>query len=249
MTSDKQLERLKNRDWDVIAILDACRVDAFRHIIDDEADAVEVPAYPTYEWLGEVFVKNRFMSDVTYVSGHPFTMRLPEKYGGGSLDPYVDTHVKAMTSDMAWDERLGTADPERLTEIALEQETPLVVHYLQPHTPFIGDISLGADQCLNKGETDHTHPNLNFEMADSEFDEREDSALYALADQGFIDHQLIREAYHDNLRAVWEHASQLAKEFDNVVYTADHGESLTSEEYGHSRVDTKCVKLVPWYEA
>jgi len=248
MTTNSQLERLKQRDWDVIAILDACRLDTFCSIIDDRAEAVEVPAYPTYEWLGEVFVKNRFMDDVTYVSGHPFTMRLPEKYGGGSLDPYVDDHVKAMKSEVAWDEQMGTADPRELTYIAAQQEPPFVVHYLQPHTPFIGDISLGADQCLNKGDTDHDHPHLDFEMADEEFDEREDSALYALADQGFIDHQLIREAYRDNLRAVWEHASQLAEHFDDVVYTADHGESLEPGNYGHSRVDAQSVKTVPWFE-
>lgn len=241
-----QLDWLIEKDWDVVCVFDACRYDSFNDIIDNDAFPVQVPDFPTYNWLGETFIESDYdWDDVTYISGHPYSLRIKDQYGGGTLDPHVGEHVMAATNDLAWDETLGTSAPEPLADMVTDYEPPIIVHFLQPHTPFIGDISIGGDKCLNKGDPGHSHPDLDIDMRSDDYEEREDSAIYALANDGHISNTLVREAYEDNLRRVWEATEHLTEEFDDVVFTADHGESLEHGNYGHN-VDKPEVRIVPW---
>jgi hypothetical protein len=98
----------------------------------------------------------------------------------------------------------------------------MVVHYLQPHGPYIGCPPLAAAR-WGRGE----HP------------------LYAgchqlprpdqLVRQGRITWQEVHAAYMGNLRLAWDAARQLCDRLPGrKIVTADHGELLGEDErFGH----------------
>jgi len=204
-----------DEDWDNLIILDACRYDAF-------ADQVSIPGQlkkrRSRGGMSPEFVRanfsNKRLHDVVYVSANEWFAQLRDE-----IDAEVHRFVNLQT------DHLDLADisvrPETVTKQALRiaGEYPnkrLIVHYMQPHQPYIGPT----------GEE-------HFELCPG--------LIETLRNSEGVTDKLLWQAYRENLDIVLDHAEELVDELaGKTVLTADHGELLGErvfpipvKTYGH----------------
>jgi hypothetical protein len=127
---------------------------------------------------------------------------------------------------------LNTVPPVNITEKTLEtvNEYPdkrLVIHFVQPHRPFIGETGRETSgqydqntlwQCLNDGSIE-------------------------------IDDEFLWKAYRENLQLALPHVEQLIDELDGkTVITSDHGNAFAEYGmYGHpAQFHIPPLITVPW---
>lgn len=207
-------------DWDNLIILDACRYDIYCDVVGECGKRI-TKASTSHEYLQENFSEGDF-SDTVYVSANIFfTDQMMEKYIGRK-DIF---HEKFDTINTDWNEEIGVSLPEHVRRDAVTAENLFpekrkIIHFLQPHRPFI------RNNLEDKGD------------------------VYKLAELGKISQEEVISAYKDNLELVMEHVEELVEEFDGrTVITADHGELLGENGlYGHiAKSDAKALREVPWH--
>lgn len=206
-------------DWDNLIVLDACRYDIYCEVVGECGKRV-TKASTSHEYLQENFSAGEF-DDIVYVSANVFfTDQMMEEYIGRT----GIFHEKFDTINTDWDEDIGVSLPEYVKRDAVTAENLFpgrrkIIHFLQPHRPFIGsDIE-------DKGD------------------------VYKLAELGKISQKEVISAYKDNLELVMEQVEELVDELDGrTVVTADHGELLGENGlYGHiAKSDAKALREVPW---
>jgi hypothetical protein len=225
-------------DWDVLALLDACRLDLFRaeHDLPGRLRARVSRGSHTSEFVRGNF-HGRSFPDAVYVTASPILGRgLGEKYETSFHD-----RVDVWAED-GWDPDHGTVLPETTTDYALRaaERYPnkrLVVHYMQPHYPFVGDQLLPETVVPDPATLDRDVWTELTTGEDAPPPER------------------VREAYRSNLRrALPAVRDLLAGVTGRVVVTADHGNMLGERaspvpvrEWGHPPgVYTPELVRVPW---
>lgn len=218
-----------SRDWDLLIILDACRLDLFEEVVDEygildaNTPSIKSVGSTSAEWMKKTFYDENFRKDIsetTYITANPHTNSQVED---------SQFHVLDEVWKYAWDEEHGTVKPRPLTDKTIsifrnEQPKRVITHYMQPHYPFLlqPDISpkeLQGDIWQSLRDGDYTH------------DE-------------------IWEAYRDNLRVVLDDIELLQQNVsaDKIVVTSDHGNALgESRIYGHPPgFPLNCLREVPW---
>lgn len=128
--------KVTEEDWDNLLVLDACRADAFERVadldrFDDYRSVVSLGSHSS-EWTRRNFAGQEF-GDIVYVSANPHTSKL----AGDSFHTLVEMW------DREFDDISGTVPPDTMGEAAREalDQYPnkrLIVHFMQPHGPFIG---------------------------------------------------------------------------------------------------------------
>lgn len=233
--------RVMDENWDVLVVLDACREDLFREVVGVDRFDTYGTRYSagsaTNEWARKNF-SGQALTDTVYVTGNPVVSREVRTAFHSFVEVWRDS----------FDEEIGTVPPEPVTDAALKaatehQDKRLIVHYLQPHYPFIG------------------YPDLryaNFEQTEAVTvrDAKEGASdVWEALDLGLVDYTTVWEAYADNLRGVMESVDELLEEVEGTtVITSDHGnllgEAVTSlriNMYGHPpRIHHPAVREVPW---
>lgn len=234
------------RDWDVLVVLDACRVDALRAVQDeyeflDNIEATWSVGRTTVEWMSLTF-RDSFRSEISetaYVNGNVQfekvfqERRAPPHANATPFYPSFETYGLVSESDFsyldpvyeyAFDDDLGVVPPRSMTDRAVDvwrNESPQrqIVHYVQPHEPYIG------------------------------VDDPPQHALQKLG-SGDIDRDQVWDCYLDTLRLVLDEVELLLENLDaeTVVITADHGEAMG--EWGFHSHNIGCphpvVRKVPW---
>ncbi|MDX1747889.1 MAG: hypothetical protein R3324_18300, partial [Halobacteriales archaeon] len=182
----------------------------------------------------------RDLSDTVYVTASPILYRgLGQKY-----EVRFHDRIDVWAED-GWDEEYKTVLPETMTAYALEaaERYPnkrLVVHYIQPHYPFIGF-------------QEFTDPVTVPDPAVIESD------IWMLLMTGSLDvsRDRVWEAYRSNLDRAMPHIESLLENLTGkVVVTADHGNMVGERarpipirEWGHPPgVYTPELVTVPWLE-
>lgn len=233
--------RVVNESWDVLIVLDACRADLFEEVTNpDDFDDYRVrqsAGSATPEWTRENF-DGQALTDTVYVTGNPVVSR------------WVDTafsQYKEVWRD-AFDPELGTVPAEPVTEAAIEtyEANPnkrLVVHYLQPHYPFVKDPELrftrfdGTDQ---------------FQVSNARSGA---SDIWEAVGEGLVDPKEAWAGYRRNLEYVLEAIEPLLEAASGrVVVTSDHGNAIGERAwpipiklYGHPiGVHHPALREVPW---
>ncbi|WP_390192397.1 alkaline phosphatase family protein [Halalkalicoccus salilacus] len=214
------------QDWDTLIILDACRYDIFKNTVDlpGETDYAISLGSTSRETISANF-RDKSLLDTVYVSANGWFHRLKDN---------INTEIfRFIYTDRDAADGL-TSHPSTVTERALQayDEHPnkrLIVHYMQPHQPYLGEkgkwIKYGAalpetvkDNNVSKGE------------------------LY--------------EAYKENLQLVADHVETLfEKTSGKMIVTADHGELLGEpqspipiRDYGHpAGIYVDELVKVPWH--
>ena len=292
-----QLTLLRETPWDVLVILDACRADAFQHMLKDsreqragsrqhaqqqtadnrqqaqqqtadsrqQATNTAVPAAGcppptgrsdgcpppavccrspgncTAGWLGKtrelMQERNPF-----HFCANPVCARENEKQ---KLGMRLFDVWRSSWAEFGSD-RIPSVHPMSVNATVFacrdlgRLRFPILVHYLQPHSPYIGSPPLamsrwGRGTCyLSKRCHDLVHPDR------------------AVAD-GRVSWPEVREAYLGNLRLAWDAVLALAREMEGrrIVVTSDHGELLGEHggKFGHE-ANWREPQLyeVPWLE-
>ncbi len=199
---------------DTIIILDACRYDYYTKFRN--AGKFMSLGKTTHETIPRLF-SGKY--DHVYISGNPFI----NPKGAGPLSSATgykpSEHFSSVIDvwDFGWSEELGTAPPWSVAEEAIKQQNKgkrVVVHYMQPHFPFISKIKLDIMHIRNeRDEVLHG--------------KRHDAISWK-----FPDAETVRKAYYYNLELVLKYALKTVNGV--TVITADHGDLLGEKGvYGH----------------
>jgi len=224
-----------DREWDVLVVLDACRTDLLRSVAPEfdftgDVDEIRSVGSSSSEWLENTFL------------GHPETPRTAMVTGNTWTDRYLDADDFAALDEVwkyAWDDALGTVPPAAVTDRAVahaRERDPdrLVVHYMQPHHPFVPAPLDGDEGLARTGSHSNTgNPWVSLR-------------------RGEVAVEDVWDAYEANLRYVLPEVESLLANVDGrVAVTADHG-NLFGEWglYGHPmETPVPALLSVPWAEA
>lgn len=172
------------------------------------------------------------MSNTIHVTGNPFSEQCLSSKDFARLDEVWRTDY--------WDENRGAMPPRPLTDAAIQRwredsSKRMIVHYMQPHYPFIATEQLGPG--IPRGEIG----------ADDTRD------VWHRLEAGEVTRDEVWTAYRANLQLVLDDVMDfLLKSVDanRVVLTADHGNALGElGTYGHPKGSPlDCLRTVPWVE-
>jgi len=226
-------------DWDNMLVLDACRYDMFRdqHKLDGRLESRISRASSTREWLHANFA-DRDLLDTVYVTASPMLFSHRD-----SVDVRLHATVEIWQEE-DWDETYNTVLPETVTERALEaaRQYPnkrLLVHYLQPHYPFLTDDDQPFGDSLEFLKPDEPG-NWN----------------QIMAGDISVDTSAVWRAYRETLDKTFSQVERLLDALDEKsVVTADHGNMVGERarpvpirEWGHPHsLYTDQLVRVPWF--
>ena len=196
-------------DWDTLIILDACRFDVFaeRHRLPGELGWRISRGGGTVEFLRGNF-RNRQLLDTVYVTATPQISRLQAE-----LD--VEFHDIVDVWKDRWDNSIQNVPPDAMTEAAREaiNEYPnkrIIVHYNQPHGPFLGET---ASDLVIGPNRDPDQSLLNF-------------AKYEFKHE-LVNSKEWRAGLCETFDIVQEYVATLLEDFEGrTIVTSDHGEML-----------------------
>jgi hypothetical protein len=223
-----------DRAWDVLVVLDGCRADLLQSVADDTDVFEEVTSMRSVGSSSSEWLENTF-------SGHPETGRTVMVTGNTWTDRYLHPDAFAALDEVwkyAWDEDRDTVPAWAVTDraIAMAQAREpgrLVVHYMQPHHPFVAD-PIDGDEGLARTSDHSTTANP-----------------WAMLRQGEVTTDRVWSAYEATLRHVLSAVATLIQNVDGrVAITADHG-NLFGEWglYGHPmHTPVPALLEVPWAE-
>lgn len=230
-TESKPESIFEKGDWDNLIILDACRYDLYEEVNDCSVDRRISLGSTTSEYIERTFSEGDF-SEIVYISANPF-------FSDIFLEELLDNNdLFASKFDVfkdSWDKEEGTVMPEDVNEAArtvkkLFPHKKLIVHFIQPHYPFIGFEDEGFQNSSGWLE-DYTR------------------SVWDRAELGELEKEEVWEAYRQNLEFVLPHAQNLVEELEGkTVITSDHG-NLAGEKglYGHpDDMRLKPLREVPW---
>jgi hypothetical protein len=226
------------KDWDNLILLDACRWDIFKDHTSFTGDLSREVSKGNYSWefMEENFVGKQY-HDTVYVTANPFAEKLSQ-----------DVFYTIESVLPAWTEEYETVLPEDVTEAALDareqySDKRLLIHYMQPHAPFLGDFASHID--VDIGGWGESNDKLETNEAKQ--------TIWSLYRDGIITREQLKEGYVLNLNIVEEAVQPLVEEIDGeTVITSDHGENLGESflgiEYVSHANETKHCRFVPWLE-
>ena len=232
-------------EWDHLIILDACRFDLFKTVYDRKPLPGEFDRRTSVEsgtpgFLSENFGDDTF-HDIVYVTGNPYVdTDLPD----GTFHA-----VESVWKD-GWDDEQQTVLPETMAERTLDivKQYPnkrIISHFLQPHTPFVGEVTLGQRETFairekalgdDNARTQHRTP-------------------FELLDTGEVSYEQVWEAYRSNLEFAWPAVNRLLSELPGLTaVTSDHGNAMGERAwpfpirvYGHPLgILIPALTDVPW---
>jgi len=222
-----------DRDWDSLIILDACRYDIFESTaeLDGTLQSVVSKGSNTEEFLRRNFSAEAYPETV-YVSANPQV----QNHG---IDHKFADRVRLWETH--WDEDLRTVPPKDVVDAALaaherHPKKRLIVHFVQPHYPFIGPTGRKIE-----------HGTLHGDGVIA--DKRDGDSVWRQLERGDLDRDRVYQAYVENLELTLPHVETLLDRLNGrAVVTSDHGNALGRWGlYGHpyKRYTTEVVK-VPW---
>jgi len=266
------LHELVDRDRFLLVLLDACRYDAFEEVagahLSGDLSHTHTVAGKTALYLNRTWTE-RDRYELTYVSANPQITDRAQRLRGFDYRPSERFRETVDVWNDHWDTETGTVPPEPVTKAALERlETGtgrLVVHYMQPHSPFVGegsplharDLDASdpriADAVAERGHWRETAERGDPLAASGDDRIRPTDHLHELYDAGEIDGSDLWPAYRANLERALEAVRDLVTRVDPrvpVVVSADHGEMLDDvpeRGFGHPDEFHPAVRDVPWF--
>lgn len=238
----KQYHRTRNslngidfvdQEWDNLIVLDACRYDLFAEVntLSGALSRERSNAAATEEFLLKNFDGGSY-GDTVYVSANPHL---------DHIDAWFHDVCRLWETD--WDEETGTVLPGDAVDRVLAnlddyRDKRLVVHFIQPHRPFLGETAEAIDQSPLVG---------NGVIRD----EPEREFWWNRLERGDLDRETVWAAYRETLEATMPHVERLLAELSGkTVVTADHGNAFGEDGvYGHpSNTHHDALQTVPWLE-
>lgn len=201
--------------WDNLIIIDACRFDLYKEVIGDCERRISAGSC-TPEFLSTNFSAD--FPNTVYISANPFLSPSYMQKFTGRKNPF---HKVYRTYRHGWNDEESTTPPKAVTEDVLTAEKKFptkkkIIHFMQPHHPFI------------ESEIAKAGPRLPH--ADNKIEN-----VWEKLEKGEVQFKDVWADYAHNLELVQEHFERLSKELSGrTVLTSDHG-NLIGENgiYGH----------------
>jgi hypothetical protein len=246
---DREFFDFMQGDWDNLFILDACRADLFEETADldsfDEYRTVLSPGSNTTLWSSWHFAEKSY-GDVVYVTANPVVSRTSPNSFHKLIEVWNDSD--------AYDKETRSIPPEPVSQAARSAyekfpDKRLVVHYSQPHIPFITRPEMVYRTEWN--DAAQVAP----EAFETESEEQSDYFnLWQACRHNDISEQEVWAGYKENLEVVLESVLELEQDIPGqTVITSDHGnfvgERLITgrKEYGHKGdYHAHHLNEVPW---
>ncbi len=247
-----------NEDWNNLIILDACRYDYFISIINDLVGSrlyelknnikmsISVGT-DTTSFLLNTF-KEEYYSDIIYITANPFVDRLLKNKFYKTISVWRN----------AWSREYETVLPSAVYLYALKiiekyKEKRLIIHFIQPHYPYIlQKIKDNSLNLLRKSTINNTKPILKRKYID-DFISISVTDVYKKYD---LNLQIV--GYIFNLKIVLEYVNRLIDFLPGkTIITSDHGEAfgekfhnlIPIKIYGHPKnIRMPILTKVPWVE-
>lgn len=240
-------------EWDVLVVLDACRYDLWDAVAPEyglaAGETVTSNASCSIDWILRNFNQHPDKARrAGYVTANPFADHSTESARSADLSdeplgyfrPLYRTHWQDLC-----DGQIATVPPEDVTDHAIAAWRDrnrlgidrLVVHYMQPHEPYIRRPEWGSgDSKLLE--------NL------IEPEQKAGSSIWPALEDGEIDRDEFWRVYKDNLRWVFDDVCErLLPNLDgSVVLTSDHGNAMGEWGEWHHPPGAigPAVRKVPW---
>lgn len=232
-------DRIYDFDWDLLVIVDACRADLMGKLLETEeypfvqdSSVAKSTGSNTYDWMRSNFVDDvaDAMAETTYVCGNPFSDDLLDR---NSFRELIEVWRHS------WSESAGTLPPRPITDEAIRQGRQmeggrLLVHYMQPHCPFLTGTSPANGKSL---ESWPISPGGD---------------VWTLLGYGEVSKAEVWRSYRQNLEIVMDEVELLLENTDaeNAVVASDHGNGFGEYGiYGHPKgMPFDFVRDVPWIE-
>jgi len=276
-----QYIKIWNTNWRYLIILDACRYDYFKKLYasysslqDSKLEKVISCGSSTSEWLRCTF-ENKICNDIIYISANPYIN------SKGICMEYIDLkhyHFYKIIDvwNFGWNEKLGTVHPKEVNKAALiaiklykTKRKRFIIHYLQPHYPYISLEMKGIGIGLEKKRLFKSRPRylrdrvkgfIRWRLIELFGPRRGLNLACKLVGTLPTNAELIakrigihglRKAYEDNLNLALSYVAKLVENLrGKIIVTSDHGE-LLGEEGMYEHLDgIRHPKLieVPWLE-
>jgi hypothetical protein len=241
-------EPLTALDWDNVVLLDACRFDLFEEVISEDPLPGTLSKRQSIQsgtpgYLAENFSGGEY-HDIVYVTANPYV----------NTELADDTfHAVDSVWQDSWDDDLGTVRPEVVRDRALDAaetypDKRLIVHFNQPHIPFIGEKQIESrgmngirETALgNQGPDPATRRRTPFEQLGA----------------GEVTYDEVWSAYRSNLEAAWDAVATLLESLLGLTaVTSDHGNAMGERAwpfpirvYGHPLgILIPALTEVPWH--
>lgn len=204
-------------DWDNLIILDGCRYDIFEELnsINGTLQQRTSKASESSEFITRNFV-GRELHDTVYITTNPYSHLIPSGV----------FHAVISLLESTWDDESQTVLPEVVARAAREAHDDfpnkrLVVHFMQPHFPFIG-------------ETGQTIKQAGIQKSDNSKDTSDQMQIWKMLQYrvGNVDRDTVEKAYRENLELVLPVVDDLLSDLGGrSVVTSDHG-NLVGEWIG-----------------
>lgn len=235
--SDVEGRSIFDEEWELCIVLDGCRADELERREGIFPWLEEVDRHPslascTWNWLPRTLeaTPDEVLSNTAYVCANPFSDEFCSSEQFHTLDEVWR---------YAWDDEKGTVLPRSVTDRAITHgrstdTNRLLVHYMQPHVPFLTDNSKSISR--------------------DNFDLNRDSVLddWDRVARGDLSRATAISWYRETLKRVLRDVDLLLSNVDaeTAVITADHGEAFGEWGfYGHpGNIDLPCLTEVPWVE-
>lgn len=238
-------ENFIDDDWDNLVILDACRPDFFEeyNTFDGELSRRTSLGASSNEFFIHTF-RGKQYHDTVYVTGNTSIEGINED----SLHRIVKTYADTYDYHKGW-------LPETTLEVALKTyekylNKRLVVHFMQPHTPYLGER---ADKLRQEVVDEHGVGFRYMSVMDMEEERNVDKQIADLLsafERGYISRDELNKVYAENLCYVFEYVEELLDNIEGkTIITSDHSESLGDFNgiYGHMDYALSSeLREVPW---
>lgn len=235
--STRNAIRIMDQEWNYLIVLDACRHDLFKEVVDENTDFVISGGSGTSDWLEWNF-NGEFM-DVIYIAGNPHlsSTYLRKLFGFNPFYKVIEVW------DFGWDSTFKTVPPEEVTLAALETlkkypDKRMIIHYNQPHRPFLSDSDLLR---LDDGTWSKS--------CGRPMGSKKKTTIWHAARLGEVPIEKVWKGYKENLKLVMDEVKRLVDElYGKVVITSDHGNHLGEYMvFAHmSGLRTEELVKVPW---
>jgi hypothetical protein len=210
---------IPNSDWDALIVIDATRDDLFRERrvkLNEDFDrrTVRSRGSSTREWLDQNFTDE--YGDTVYVTGNPQVSKYkPDRFHRvvqvwrDGFDPEELTIPAQAVTDAAIDARERHPDKR------------LIIHYVQPHEPFVGHPELHFLNLKQVFPSDAKEGDVAGRR--SEFE----GTVFGAVELGLVTRSEVWDGYLDNLDYVLKEVNRLLPHLDGkVVLTSDHGNAF-----------------------
>lgn len=241
-----------NEYWDNLIILDACRYDVFKEVFYERKMRGRLECRysrgtNTPSFLTENFSQKKY-NDIIYVTANPYVNKL--------LMGKFFKIIPVWKYD--WDENEGTVLPGAVYDYALDTiakypDKRIIIHFLQPHPPYIWN------KCKNKlSELEIMRKSTLYKIDYRLVRRLKDNLLnmYASDFYATINKTTLSKEYTHNLEVVMPYVEKLMSIIPGITtVTSDHGEAFGERLhplfpinlYGHfENMRIESLTKVPW---